>query len=141
MSALATRSSRELGRLEGAWLREGRSIDGGPWREPSDVLWLQTAEGWFADVRRPWPGSLADHPLDAAQAFSGQLEIRATGEGGGSATGPAGGPSASFADVTWVHDLDSDLTRLERPSDAARLWPDEDCLLEVGPQYREGGAA
>ncbi len=133
----ATRPPLELRRFEGAWVREGRSIDGGAWREPSDVIWLQTPDGWFADVRRPRPGTAADHPLDAAQAFSGQLEIRATGEGDDPPAGLASVTSAPFADVTWVHDLDSDLARLERPSDAARLWPDEDRLLEVGPQYRE----
>lgn len=110
------------GELTGAWRRSGRALGGGPLAEPTVATWLQVGSV-FADLRRPdCARCAAGHPpapggtdLDAAQAFSGRLEIRG-------------------ASVRFHHDLDT----LERAgADAAALTLDEDELVEAGEGYVE----
>jgi hypothetical protein len=103
--------------LAGAWRRAGRSLGGGRWSEPCAVLWLQ-AGSWFADLRSPRGGSSAgNHPLDAAQAFTGQVSVEEDL-------------------VEWHHDLHSGG---DGPGhrDRATVRQSGDLLLEEGAGYRE----
>jgi hypothetical protein len=102
--------------LEGLWVRDSRSIDGGPFVEHTDVYWLQVGP-WFADVRSPRAGHTVSHPLDLAQGFSGMVSTNGTM-------------------VTWTHDLD---TR-PRPSgkvDTADTRFDSEVLVEWAEGYQE----
>lgn len=103
--------------LPGVWRRRARSLDGGRLEEPSDVLWLQVGEH-FADVRVAGPGvGATPHPLDASQAFSGQVSHR------------------QFV-VTWVHDLDT-TARPPGHRDTAEVAVEGDVLVERGVRYLE----
>jgi hypothetical protein len=102
--------------LDGVWVREARSVDGGPFFECADVHWLQVGP-WFADVRVPRPHRAVSHPLDLAQGFSGVVDTNGT-------------------TVTWTHDLDT----LDRPSghcDTGYTRFEDGVLVEWEEGYEE----
>ncbi len=102
--------------LDGVWVREARSVDGGPSLELADVYWLQ-AGPWFADVRAPRPGQTVSHPLDLAQGFSGVVSTEGT-------------------TVTWTHDLDTqDRPPGHRDTGCTRF--DHGVLVEWADGYEE----
>jgi hypothetical protein len=107
--------------LPGSWVRQGRSYDGAPRSECSDVAWFQVGP-WFADLRIPRPGHEAVQAYDVAQAFSGTLDVSEV--------------SDTSASVTWWHDLDTQ----DRPSadaDTARVTAGDAVLVESGAGYVE----
>jgi len=106
--------------LDGAWVRDGRSIADGPPMECSDVVWLQVG-CWFADLRLPRPGRPAVHAFDRAHAFSGLLEVA--------------GPAVGNARVAWHHDLDS--AGHGGNPDTAVLASRDGVLIESGDGYVE----
>jgi len=65
----AVEQPAELVDLQGAWRRDGRTVNSGEWLEVSDVLWLQ-AGNLFCDLRTPLPGTSSTNLLDVPQAFS-----------------------------------------------------------------------
>jgi hypothetical protein len=56
-------------RFRGVWQRVSLSVDGGPWTEPAQVIWVQ-AGSIFGDIRLPFPGRADAHP---AMSFAGTL--------------------------------------------------------------------
>jgi hypothetical protein len=114
-----TAGRREAGTstwLDGVWVREARSVDGGPFFECTDVHWLQVGP-WFADVRVPRPRHTVSHPLDLAQGFSGVVDTNGS-------------------TVTWTHDLDT----MDRPSghrDTGYTRFDDGVLVEWEEGYEE----
>jgi hypothetical protein len=112
-------------RVQGAWIRQGLAVGDGPFREMSDVLWLQVGP-FFADIRLPRPSLEGDralggivmvNALNAARAFSGTVS------GGGDR-------------LLWHHDLD---TMAVRPAhdDSAVVLRFADLLIEAGAGYVE----
>ncbi len=109
----------------GAWRRTGRSIDGSPSVEPSDVLWLQVGTH-FADLRLPRDGGVASDVYDRPQAFSGILHVD---------------ESSASPMALWMHDLDTISDRAGEV-DRATLRPlptaeEPEALDEEGPGYQE----
>ena len=110
---------------QGAWRRAGRSIDGGPSVEPSDVLWLQVGTH-FADLRLPRDGGAVSDVYDRPQAFSGVLHVD---------------EAADSPIALWIHDLDT-ITDRAGVVDRATLRPlptamQPEALDEEGPGYQE----
>lgn len=56
-------------RFRGVWQRVSLSVDGGPWCEPAQVIWVQTGM-IFGDIRLPFAGRADEHP---AMSFAGTL--------------------------------------------------------------------
>jgi len=109
------RSSAHI--LDGAWRRVGLSVDGEPFAEHSDVLWLQVGR-YFADLRAPWEAvEPARHLLDAAQAFTGRSTY-------------------DPPTMTWRHDLDT-MPRPPGHEDTARMEHHGSVLVERGKGYIE----
>jgi hypothetical protein len=106
----------ELADVQGAWRRECRRVDGGPWEEVSDVLWLQVG-CHFCDVRTPIPPSDPTHGLDLAQAFGGTVKV-ARGE------------------IAFHHDLDT-LRRDPAHPDLSTVHRVDDVMYERGPGFEE----
>jgi hypothetical protein len=106
----------ELVDLQGAWRRDGRSLDESPWDEPAEVLWLQVGRH-FCDLRTPLAGRETGHLLDRPQAFSGMVEV-------------AGG------EISFHHDLDS-LSRDPAQPDQGTVHRLEDVMFERGPGFEE----
>ena len=103
--------------LDGAWRRAGRAVDGGPFVEQSNVLWLQTGT-YFADLRVPdGPVEPAMSYLDDAQAFSGHSRY-------------------DPPRVTWLHDLDT-MARPPGYEDTALVEDHGALLVERGEGYVE----
>jgi len=107
----------ELGDLEGAWHREGRSLSDSPTAEVADVVWLQVGRH-FCDLRTPHPDTdAAAVVLDMPQAFSGTVEVD--------------------AGVIWFHhDLDS-LSRDPAHPDTGTVHRKERVMFERGPGFEE----
>jgi hypothetical protein len=104
------------GWLDGAWTRDGRRINGGPFEEPSFVVWLTVAP-YFGDLRVHVRGDRHPHDLDRAQAFSGRVGVAANV-------------------VTWSHDLDTTERSADHVDSASVIGrPGE--LLEIGGDYEE----
>jgi hypothetical protein len=106
----------ELVDLQGAWRRDGRSLDGGGWDEVTDVLWLQAGR-YFCDLRTPLPGTTATHMLDQPQAFSGTVQV-------------------SGGYISFHHDLDS-LDRDPAHPDQGTVHRLGDAMYERGPGFEE----
>ena len=106
----------ELRDVQGAWRRDGRCIDGGPWAEVSDVLWLQVGSH-FCDLRTPRPGSPSAHGLDLPQAFGGRVEL-------------------TRGAITFRHDLDS-VRRDPAQPDVSTVHRIADAMYERGPGFEE----
>jgi hypothetical protein len=106
----------ELGDLQGAWRREGRSLSDGPPAEVADVLWLQVGRN-FCDLRTPFSQSEAANILDTPQAFSGTVQVD---EGA----------------ISFHHDLDS-LRRDPAHPDAGTVHRKEGVMFERGPGFEE----
>jgi hypothetical protein len=106
----------DLPDVQGAWRRDGRRLDGGPWEEVSDVLWLQAGRH-FCDVRTARPGQVPTKGLDLPQAFGGTIEV-------------AGG------DIAFHHDLDS-LHRDPAHPDVSTVHRIGETMYERGPGFEE----
>ncbi len=106
----------DLPDVQGAWRRDGRCLDGGPWEEVSDVLWLQVGSH-FCDLRTALPGATSLHGLDLPQAFGGHVEV------------------ASGA-ITFRHDLDS-MHRDPAHPDVSTVHRIADAMYERGPGFEE----
>jgi hypothetical protein len=106
----------ELADVQGAWRRGGRTILDGPWKEVTDVLWLQAGRH-FCDLRAPQPGTTPAHVLDQAQAFSGTVIVGA-------------------AAISFHHDLDS-LERDPAHPDEGTVHRKDDAMFERGPGFEE----
>lgn len=115
MSGPAERPA-ELADVQGAWRRDCRRVDGGPWEEVSDVLWLQAGR-YFCDVRTALPRSLSTHGLDVPQAFGGTIEV-------------------TLGDIAFHHDLDS-LQRDPAHPDVSTVHRVDDVMYERGPGFEE----
>ena len=59
-------------RFRGVWQRVSLSVDGGPWCEPAQVIWVQTGSV-FGDIRLPHAGRDDEHP---PMSFAGTLSWR-----------------------------------------------------------------
>lgn len=106
----------ELPDIQGAWRRDGRRLDDGPWDEVSDVLWLQVGVR-FCDLRTACAGTAPSHGLDLAQAFSGTVEV-------------------AHGDITFHHDLDS-LARDPAHPDVSTVHRVAEAMYERGPGFEE----
>jgi hypothetical protein len=106
----------ELVDLQGAWRREGRSLDVGPKEEVAHVLWLQVGR-FFCDLRSLQPEMESAHVLDQPQAFSGTVVL-------------AGGQ------IAFHHDLDS-LARDPLHPDEGTVHRLDDVMVERGPGFEE----
>jgi hypothetical protein len=106
----------DLPDVQGAWRRDGRRVDGGPWQEVSDVLWLQ-AGSHFCDLRTTLPGATSVHGLDLAQAFGGRVEV-------------------ARGVITFRHDLDS-MRRDPAHPDVSTVHRIADTMYERGPGFAE----
>jgi hypothetical protein len=106
----------ELADVQGAWRRDGRCVDGGPWQEVSDVLWLQVG-AHFCDLRTAVGGSTPTHTLDLPQAFAGSVEVARGG-------------------ITFRHDLDS-LRRDPAHPDVSTVHRIAEVMYERGPGFEE----
>jgi hypothetical protein len=106
----------ELVDLQGAWRRDGRSLDDGATEEVADVLWLQVGR-FFCDLRSLRPGLESAHVLDQPQAFSGTVVL-------------AGGQ------IAFHHDLDS-LARDPLHPDEGTVHRQDDVMVERGPGFEE----
>ena len=103
--------------LDGAWRRAGLSLEGGPFVEHSNVLWLQAGR-FFADLRSPYgPVEPARRHLDDAQAFSGHSHY-------------------DPPRMTWRHDLDT-MPRAAGHQDTAVIEHHGAMLVERGDGYVE----
>jgi hypothetical protein len=102
--------------VQGAWRRDGRCVDGGPWEEVSDVLWLQVG-GHFCDLRTPLPGALSAHGLDLPQAFGGRVEV-------------------ADGVITFHHDLDT-VRRDPAHPDVSTVHRIGEVMYERGPGFEE----
>ena len=105
-----------LAEVQGAWRRQGRSLDGGPMDEVSDVVWLQAGRH-FCDLRAALPGHGSAHPLDLPQAFSGTVEVGA-------------------GDIAFSHDIDS-VRRDPSHPDQSTVHRAGEVLMERGPGFEE----
>lgn len=56
-------------RFRGVWQRVSLSVDGGPWCEPAQVIWVQTGSV-FGDIRQPFAGRSDEHPT---MSFAGTV--------------------------------------------------------------------
>ena len=56
-------------RFRGVWQRVSLSVDGGPWGEPAQVIWVQ-AGAVFGDIRLPFEGRADEHPT---MSFAGTI--------------------------------------------------------------------
>jgi hypothetical protein len=106
----------ELPDVQGAWRRDGRRVDGGPWEEVSDVLWLQVGSH-FCDLRTSRPGATVAHGLDLPQAFAGSVEV-------------------AQGAITFRHDLDS-LHRDPAHPDVSTVHRIAEVMYERGPGFQE----
>jgi hypothetical protein len=106
----------DLEDVQGAWRRDGRCIDGGPWEEVSDVLWLQVGSH-FCDLRMSRPGATVAHGLDLPQAFAGRVEV-------------------AQGAITFRHDLDS-LRRDPAHPDVSTVHRITEVMYERGPGFEE----
>ena len=106
----------ELADVQGAWRRDDRRVDDGPWEEVSDVLWLQVGR-YFCDVRMALPRSLPTHGLDVPQAFGGTVDV-------------------ALGDIAFHHDLDS-LRRDPAHPDVSTVHRADDVMYERGPGFEE----
>src|SRR5580692_7098602 len=106
----------ELADIQGAWRRDGRSLDGGSWDEVTDVLWLQAGR-YFCDLRTPLPHGTSSHLLDQPQAFSGTVRV-------------------SGGYISFHHDLDS-LDRDPAHPDQGTVHRIGDAMYERGPGFEE----
>jgi hypothetical protein len=105
----------ELVDLQGAWRRDGRSLDESPMEEPAEVLWLQVGR-FFCDLRT-LHGAGSTHVLDQPQAFSGTVVL-------------------SAGQIAFHHDLDS-LARDPLHPDEGTVHRQEDVMIERGPGFEE----
>jgi hypothetical protein len=106
----------DLPDVQGAWRRDGRRVDGGPWKEVSDVLWLQVGSH-FCDLRTTLPGATSVHGLDLLQAFGGSVEV-------------------AEGVITFHHDLDS-VHRDPAHPDVSTVHRIADAMYERGPGFEE----
>jgi hypothetical protein len=106
----------ELPDVQGAWRRDGRCIDGGPWEEVSEVLWLQVGSS-FCDLRTSRPGVATAHGLDLPQAFAGTVDVE-------------------DGVITFRHDLDS-LHRDPAHPDVSTVHRIAEAMYERGPGFEE----
>ena len=111
-----TERPSELIDLQGAWRRNGRIIGEDPWREVSDVLWLQVGRH-FCDLRTPHPGTTPTQVLDQTQAFSGTVDLH---QGA----------------ISFHHDIDS-LPRDPGNPDEGTVHRSGDTMMERGPGFEE----
>jgi hypothetical protein len=102
--------------IQGAWRRDGRTLDGGPWAEVSDVLWVQAGRH-FCDLRALSTETVPAHMLDLPQAFSGTVKVH-----------------AGF--ISFHHDLDS-LDRDPSHPDEGTVHRLGDAMFERGPGFEE----
>jgi hypothetical protein len=102
--------------VQGAWRRDGRCLDGGPWEEVSDVLWLQVGSH-FCDLRTALPGTPSAHGLDLPQAFGGRVEV-------------------AEGVITFHHDLDTVRRDHARP-DVSTVHRLAEAMYERGPGFEE----
>jgi hypothetical protein len=56
-------------RFRGVWQRVSLSVDGGPWCEPAQVIWVQTGSV-FGDIRLAFEGRADEHPT---MSFAGTV--------------------------------------------------------------------
>lgn len=115
MTAVEERPA-DLPDIQGAWRRDGRSLNGDPYGEVSDVLWLQVGSH-FCDVRTRLPGASSSHGLDLPQAFGGSVEV-----------------ARGF--ITFHHDLDS-LRRDPAHPDVSSVHRIAAVMYERGPGFEE----
>ena len=115
MSGAAERPA-DLPDVQGAWRRDGRCLDGGPWEEVSDVLWLQVGSN-FCDLRTALPGAPSAHGLDLPQAFGGRVEV-------------------AHGAITFHHDLDTMRRNPARP-DVSTVHRIAQVMYERGPGFEE----
>jgi hypothetical protein len=106
----------DLPDVQGAWRRDGRRVDGGPWEEVSDVLWLQVG-AHFCDLRTALPGVPSEHGLDVPQAFGGRVEV-------------------AHGVITFHHDLDS-VRRDPAHPDVSTVHRIAEAMYERGPGFEE----
>jgi hypothetical protein len=111
----------DLGDLQGAWRRDGRTLTEDPFAEDpltevADVLWLQVGRH-FCDLRTPWAGTESTHVLDQPQAFSGTVRV-------------------SAGAISFHHDLDS-LPRDPAHPDEGTVHRQADVMFERGPGFEE----
>jgi hypothetical protein len=106
----------ELPDVQGAWRRDGRCIDGGPWEEVSDVLWLQVG-ACFCDLRTALPGAPSAHGLDLPQAFGGRVAV-------------------AVGVITFHHDLDT-MNRDPAHPDVSSVHRIAEAMYERGPGFEE----
>jgi hypothetical protein len=102
--------------VQGAWRRDGRCVDGGPWEEVSDVLWLQVGSH-FCDLRTALPGAPSAHGLDLPQAFGGRVEV-------------------ADGVITFHHDLDT-MRRNPAHPDVSTVHRIDEAMYERGPGFEE----
>jgi hypothetical protein len=106
----------ELVDLQGAWRRDGRTLEGGPSTEVADVLWVQVGR-YFCDLRTVLPQTDSPHVLDQPQAFSGTVRV-------------------SGGDISFHHDLDS-LSRDPAHPDEGTVHRQANVMFERGPGFEE----
>ena len=106
----------ELADIQGAWRRDGRTFDGSPWNEVTDVLWVQAGHH-FCDLRTPLPRTAPTHMFDQPQAFSGTVQL-------------------SGGYISFHHDLDS-LNRDPNHPDQGTVHRLGDAMYERGPGFEE----
>jgi hypothetical protein len=106
----------DLPDVQGAWRRDGRCVDGAPWDEVSDVLWLQVGSH-FCDLRTRLAGATSVHGLDLPQAFGGRVEV-------------------ARGAITFHHDLDS-MQRDPAHPDVSTVHRVADAMYERGPRFEE----
>lgn len=106
----------DLPDVQGAWRRDGRCLDGGPWEEVSEVLWLQAGSS-FCDLRTSRPGVASGQMLDLPQAFAGTVEVE-------------------DGVITFRHDLDS-LHRDPAHPDVSTVHRIAEAMYERGPGFEE----
>lgn len=102
--------------IDGAWVRSGRRLDGGPFDEPAAVFWL-TVSPYFCDIRVLERNERHPNRLDISQAFSGRVSVEENV-------------------VTWRHDLDT-VDRGTDHSFSAPVIGHHAELLEIGEKYEE----
>lgn len=90
-------------RFRGVWQRVSLSVDGAPWSEPAQVVWVQ-AGSIFCDLRLPFDGCEAEHPTmsfagtlswsEPRLTWSHKLDLYGTGDGDGDG-------QVDTAEVSW----------------------------------------
>ncbi len=106
----------DLPDVQGAWRRDGRCVDGGPWEEVSDVLWLQVGPH-FCDLRTARRGARSAHRLDLPQAFGGRVAV-------------------ADGVITFNHDLDT-VCRDPAHPDVSTVHRIAEAMYERGPGFEE----